>query len=78
MSFLSKRKADKTKILSAFLRWFYNRRLLLQSFLDEEQRKSDEKLRKVVRYVIDDYHKTRFGIENALLFVIGRLTEISH
>ena len=78
MSFSSKRKADKTKILSAFLRWFYNRRLLLQSFLDEEQRKSDEELRKVVRHVIDDYHKTRFGIENALLFVIGRLTEISH
>ena len=72
MSFSSKRKADKTKILSAFLRWFYNRRLLLQSFLDEEQRKSDEELRKIVRDVIDDYHKARFGIEHALALVVGR------
>lgn len=41
-------------------------------FLDKQKQKRNEELRKIIGHVIDDYHKTRFGIEHTFALVVGR------
>lgn len=40
-------------------------------FLDKQKRKRNEELRKIIGRVIDDYHKTRFGIEHTFALIVG-------
>ena len=41
------------------------------SFFDKQKRKRNEELRKIIGHVIDDYHKTRFGIEHTFALIVG-------